>query len=178
MISSGINLVMTVIGFAVSTMFIVFVCTRLICARIQLNASRRSFHMSSRSDLSIVSSISICLLSGLLIWKFSFWTVLCVLFGPFCTCLLVVNLVCVNYLPLNKWCYPNLAIQAWKLNVPQGFKSNKVYFVTLSIYASSAEMFWLHLLGNVWFFVLKFCFLIIWIYLFNPKYIKINKQKK
>lgn len=45
---------MTVIGFAVSTMFIVFVCTRLICARIQLNASRRSFHISSRSDLSIL----------------------------------------------------------------------------------------------------------------------------
>ncbi|KAL1817331.1 hypothetical protein DCAR_0521760 [Daucus carota subsp. sativus] len=54
MISSGINLVMTVIGFAVSTMFIVFVCTRLICARIQLNASRRSFHITSRSDLSIL----------------------------------------------------------------------------------------------------------------------------
>ncbi|KAF9674966.1 hypothetical protein SADUNF_Sadunf10G0182700 [Salix dunnii] len=54
MMASGINLVMTVIGFAVSTMFIVFVCTRLICARIQLNASRRSFHIASRSDLSIL----------------------------------------------------------------------------------------------------------------------------
>ncbi|KDP45016.1 hypothetical protein JCGZ_01516 [Jatropha curcas] len=54
MIGSGINLVMTVIGFAVSTMFIVFVCTRLICARIQLNASRRSFPITSRSDLSIL----------------------------------------------------------------------------------------------------------------------------
>lgn len=54
MISSGINLVMTVIGFAVSTMFIVFVCTRLVCARIQLNASRRSFPTAARSDLSIV----------------------------------------------------------------------------------------------------------------------------
>ncbi|KAM7526818.1 hypothetical protein LguiA_016720 [Lonicera macranthoides] len=53
MISPGINLVMTVIGFAVSTMFIVFVCTRLICARIQLNASRRSFPVASRSDLSL-----------------------------------------------------------------------------------------------------------------------------
>lgn len=52
--ASGINLVMTVIGFAVSTMFIVFVCTRLICARIQLNASRRSFPVASRSDLSIL----------------------------------------------------------------------------------------------------------------------------
>lgn len=55
MISSGINLVMTVIGFAVSTMFIVFVCTRLICARIHLNSLRRSFARASRSDLSIVS---------------------------------------------------------------------------------------------------------------------------
>ncbi|KAM0939671.1 putative transcription factor C2H2 family [Dioscorea sansibarensis] len=54
MISSGINLVMTVIGFAVSTMFIVFVCTRLICARIHLSASRRSFPTASRSDLSIL----------------------------------------------------------------------------------------------------------------------------
>ncbi|XP_043708744.1 RING-H2 finger protein ATL67-like [Telopea speciosissima] len=52
MITPGINLVMTVIGFAVSTMFIVFVCTRLICARIQLSASRRSFPTASRSDLS------------------------------------------------------------------------------------------------------------------------------
>ncbi|GAV83768.1 zf-RING_2 domain-containing protein [Cephalotus follicularis] len=54
MILTGINLVMTVIGFAVSTMFIVFVCTRLICARIQLNASRRSFPVASRSDLSLL----------------------------------------------------------------------------------------------------------------------------
>ncbi|KAG6402207.1 hypothetical protein SASPL_139082 [Salvia splendens] len=54
MISSGINLVMTVIGFTVSTLFIVFVCTRLICARIQLNASRRSFARASGSDFSIL----------------------------------------------------------------------------------------------------------------------------
>ncbi|KAH7536998.1 hypothetical protein FEM48_Zijuj03G0045300 [Ziziphus jujuba var. spinosa] len=54
MISSGINLVMTVIGFAVSTMFIFFVCTRLVCARIQLNATRRSFPIASRSDLRIL----------------------------------------------------------------------------------------------------------------------------
>lgn len=54
MMSSGINLVMTVIGFAVSTMFIVFVCTRLICARIQLNASRRYLARANRSDLSIL----------------------------------------------------------------------------------------------------------------------------
>ncbi|KAL5710764.1 hypothetical protein ACHQM5_021290 [Ranunculus cassubicifolius] len=54
MLGSGINLVMTVIGFAVSTMFIVFVCTRLICARIQLNASRRSFPTASRSDIGLL----------------------------------------------------------------------------------------------------------------------------
>ncbi|XP_059665985.1 RING-H2 finger protein ATL28-like [Cornus florida] len=61
MISSGINLVMTVIGFAVSAMFIVFVCTRLICARIQLSASRRSFPMASRSDLSTLERGLHCL---------------------------------------------------------------------------------------------------------------------
>ncbi|KAK0592124.1 hypothetical protein LWI29_016122 [Acer saccharum] len=54
MISSGINLVMTIIGFAVSVMFIVFVCTRLVCARIHLNASRRSFPIASRSDFSLL----------------------------------------------------------------------------------------------------------------------------
>ncbi|XP_011032812.1 PREDICTED: RING-H2 finger protein ATL32-like [Populus euphratica] len=54
MIASGINLVMTVIGFAVSTMFIVFVCTRLLCARIQLNASRRAFPTASGSNLSLL----------------------------------------------------------------------------------------------------------------------------
>lgn len=63
MMSGGVNLVMTVIGFAVSTMFIVFVCTRLICARIQLNASRRAFVRASRSDLSIVSSFLITVTS-------------------------------------------------------------------------------------------------------------------
>ncbi|WCJ19058.1 RING/U-box superfamily protein [Euphorbia peplus] len=43
MIGSGMNLVMTVIGFSISTLFILFVCTRLICARIQLHRSRRLF---------------------------------------------------------------------------------------------------------------------------------------
>lgn len=54
MIASGLNLVMTVIGFAVSTMFILFLCTRLICARIQLSAARRSFPVAARSDLSLL----------------------------------------------------------------------------------------------------------------------------
>ncbi|CAA3019003.1 RING-H2 finger ATL38-like [Olea europaea subsp. europaea] len=54
MMSSQINLVMTVIGFAMSTLFIVFVCTRLIWARIQLNASRRALTTGSRSDLNIL----------------------------------------------------------------------------------------------------------------------------
>ncbi|KAK7858172.1 putative ring-h2 finger protein atl49 [Quercus suber] len=54
MISTGLNLVMTVIGFSVSTMFIVFVCTRLVCARIHFNTSRRSFPVASRSDLGLL----------------------------------------------------------------------------------------------------------------------------
>ncbi|KAJ1686288.1 hypothetical protein LUZ63_017678 [Rhynchospora breviuscula] len=54
MMSPGLNLVMTVIGFAVSTMFIVFVCTRLICARIHLRNSRIAFATASGSDLSLV----------------------------------------------------------------------------------------------------------------------------
>ncbi|KAL6989400.1 hypothetical protein U1Q18_015148 [Sarracenia purpurea var. burkii] len=54
MTSVGMNLVMTVIGFVVSAMFIVFICTRLVCARIQFNASRRSLPIASRSDLSIL----------------------------------------------------------------------------------------------------------------------------
>lgn len=67
MISSGVNLVMTIIGFGVSTLFIVFICTRLIYARIQLHASRRrraasSFPVSSRTDLAIVSFLELSLL--------------------------------------------------------------------------------------------------------------------
>ncbi|XP_031115548.1 RING-H2 finger protein ATL74-like [Ipomoea triloba] len=55
MASSGINVVMTVIGFVLSAMFIVFVCTRLICARILLHSTRRrSVAIASRSDLSIL----------------------------------------------------------------------------------------------------------------------------
>ncbi|CAL9179231.1 unnamed protein product [Musa hybrid cultivar] len=57
MISPGLNLVMTVIGFAVSTMFIVFVCTRLICARIHLRNSRMALPVAAaaaRSDLGML----------------------------------------------------------------------------------------------------------------------------
>ena len=85
MTSSGTNLVMTVIGFTVSTMFIVFVCTRLICARIQLISSRRSFAISSRSDLSMVSSCSSLIHQYLII----FWELIqmpvCTIFGN-CVC--------------------------------------------------------------------------------------------
>ncbi|KAG6389795.1 hypothetical protein SASPL_151269 [Salvia splendens] len=52
MTTPGVNLVTTVIGFGLSIMFIVFVCTRLICARIQLSASRRSLARANGSDLS------------------------------------------------------------------------------------------------------------------------------
>lgn len=40
MTSSVINLSMTVLGFAVSVMFIIFVCIRLLCARLQLRDPR------------------------------------------------------------------------------------------------------------------------------------------
>ncbi|KAK4353635.1 hypothetical protein RND71_025829 [Anisodus tanguticus] len=62
MTSSVVNLVMTVIGFTVSTIFIVFVCTRLICARIQYLTRRRSSAYTSRSDLSIVCGLLGCFL--------------------------------------------------------------------------------------------------------------------
>ncbi|XP_051120207.1 RING-H2 finger protein ATL39-like [Andrographis paniculata] len=39
MISSGINLVMAVVGFSLSIMFITFVCVRLICARMYMRSS-------------------------------------------------------------------------------------------------------------------------------------------
>ncbi|CAN1297869.1 RING-H2 finger protein ATL58 [Linum perenne] len=58
---------MTLIGFAVSTMFIVFVCTRLVCARIHLNAARRSFPVASRSDLGIVSYPPLHMVSFLIV---------------------------------------------------------------------------------------------------------------
>ncbi|KAE9612175.1 putative chromatin regulator PHD family [Lupinus albus] len=48
-ISSELNMV-TVIGFAVSTMVIVFICTRLICTRIHLHASTRSLPEGARSN--------------------------------------------------------------------------------------------------------------------------------
>ncbi|KAK8671518.1 hypothetical protein V6N13_038112 [Hibiscus sabdariffa] len=48
-----ISMAMTVIGFTMSVTF-VFACARFICAWIQLIASRRSFPVASRSDLSIL----------------------------------------------------------------------------------------------------------------------------
>ncbi|KAG6506350.1 hypothetical protein ZIOFF_031673 [Zingiber officinale] len=66
MVSPGLNLVMTVIGFAVSIMFIVFVCTRLICARIHLRRSRTSLpDDAARSELGIASSYSLRCLTHL-----------------------------------------------------------------------------------------------------------------
>eukprot|EP01018_Ginkgo_biloba_P016817 Gb_35557 [translate_table: standard] len=40
MMSSNLNLIMTVIGFAMSIMFIIFVCTRLLCVRLHLRGLR------------------------------------------------------------------------------------------------------------------------------------------
>ncbi|XP_058088031.1 RING-H2 finger protein ATL80-like [Magnolia sinica] len=50
------NMALMVVGFAASMLFIVFVCTRLLCARIvQFTDSRRSIPMARpRSDLSIL----------------------------------------------------------------------------------------------------------------------------
>ncbi|CAD5178130.1 unnamed protein product [Musa acuminata subsp. malaccensis] len=45
---------MTVTRSAVSTMFIVFVCTRLICARMHLRDTRMAFLAATRSDLGIL----------------------------------------------------------------------------------------------------------------------------
>ncbi|KAJ6820277.1 putative RING-H2 finger protein ATL69 [Iris pallida] len=59
MLNSGLNLVTTVIGFGMSATFIVFICARLICARIRSSADPRSssaaaaaaFDIQFRSDL-------------------------------------------------------------------------------------------------------------------------------
>ncbi|XWS35733.1 hypothetical protein CRYUN_Cryun20dG0021600 [Craigia yunnanensis] len=51
MFGSGTNLITTVIGFGMSTTFIVFVCTRIVCGRIRGAQSRQMFQTESRIDL-------------------------------------------------------------------------------------------------------------------------------
>lgn len=51
MFGSGMNLITTVIGFAMSATFIVFVCARLICGRFRRYESRQMFEIDSRIDL-------------------------------------------------------------------------------------------------------------------------------
>jgi len=47
----GMNLITTVIGFAMSATFIIFVCARLICGKLWRIESRQMFEIDSRIDL-------------------------------------------------------------------------------------------------------------------------------
>ncbi|MBA0562851.1 hypothetical protein Golob_007872, partial [Gossypium lobatum] len=49
--SSGMNLITTAIAFAASVIFIVFICSRIICGRIRGSQSRQMFHTQSEIDL-------------------------------------------------------------------------------------------------------------------------------
>ncbi|KAL4562732.1 hypothetical protein LXL04_026762 [Taraxacum kok-saghyz] len=51
MYGTTMNLVTTVIGFAMSATFIVFVCARLVCGRFRRYESRELFEIESRIDL-------------------------------------------------------------------------------------------------------------------------------
>ncbi|KAM7512031.1 hypothetical protein LguiB_010906 [Lonicera macranthoides] len=51
MFGPGMNLITTVIGFAMSATFIVFICARLICGRLRRIESRQLFEIDSRIDL-------------------------------------------------------------------------------------------------------------------------------
>lgn len=53
--STGMNLITTIIGFGMSATFIVFVCTRIICGRLRRVESRPMFEIESRIDLEQVS---------------------------------------------------------------------------------------------------------------------------
>ncbi|KMT00194.1 hypothetical protein BVRB_1g020100 [Beta vulgaris subsp. vulgaris] len=46
-----INLITTIIGFGMSSIFIVFICTRLICRRLQVTDSRRSADTEPEIDV-------------------------------------------------------------------------------------------------------------------------------
>ncbi|XP_024992779.1 RING-H2 finger protein ATL52-like [Cynara cardunculus var. scolymus] len=51
MFGRNMNLITTVIGFAMSATFIVFVCARLVCGRFRRYESRQPFEIDSRIDL-------------------------------------------------------------------------------------------------------------------------------
>ncbi|KAK9048219.1 hypothetical protein SSX86_032818 [Deinandra increscens subsp. villosa] len=51
MLGKTMNLVSTVIGFAMSATFIVFACARLVCGRVRRQESRQLFEIDSRIDL-------------------------------------------------------------------------------------------------------------------------------
>lgn len=51
MFGKTMNLITTVIGFAMSATFIVFVCARLVCGRFRRYESRQLFEIDSRVDL-------------------------------------------------------------------------------------------------------------------------------
>lgn len=59
--SSGMNLITTIIGFGMSATFIVFVCTRIICGRLRRVESRPMFEIESRIDLEQVSYYTLAL---------------------------------------------------------------------------------------------------------------------
>ncbi|KAL2251711.1 RING-H2 finger protein ATL5 [Sesamum indicum] len=56
MLGSGMNLITTIIGFAMSATFIVFVCTRLICRRLRLMEAQQMLEIDSRIDLELAEN--------------------------------------------------------------------------------------------------------------------------
>lgn len=53
MIASGMNLVMTLLGFIISSVFVISVCTRFVCTRI----SRRQHREDLRLNVELVSLV-------------------------------------------------------------------------------------------------------------------------
>lgn len=57
MLGAGMNLITTIIGFGLSAIFIVFVCTRLICGRIRRLEVQQMLDIDSRIDLELVCTV-------------------------------------------------------------------------------------------------------------------------
>ncbi|KAL7158619.1 hypothetical protein ABFS83_02G156500 [Erythranthe nasuta] len=58
MLGSEMNLITTIIGFAMSATFIVFVCTRLICGRLRrIEAQQQMLDINSRIDLELPENV-------------------------------------------------------------------------------------------------------------------------